>query len=207
VLTSYSFANPWGHAFDRWGQNFIADASSGRNYFGLPISGHVDYPEKHPQMRVFTSVVRPTAGAEFVSSRQFPDSMQGNFLVTNTIGFQGIKNHKPEPEGSGFTSREVEPLLYSRDINFRPIEMEFGPDGALYVTDWFNPLIGHMQYSLRDPRRDREHGRIWRITYKGKPLLRPVNLEELSVPELLDQLKVYEDRTRYRARRELRERN
>ncbi len=206
VLTSYSFANPWGHTFDRWGQNYIADASNGNNYFGLPISGHLDYPNKHPQMRVFTSVVRPTAGAEFVSSRHFPDEMQGNFLVTNVIGFQGIKNHRPLAEGSGVTSQEVPPLITSRDINFRPVEMEFGPDGALYVTDWFNPLIGHMQYSLRDPRRDTTHGRIWRITHKDRPLLQPVNLAELSTGELLDQLNEYEDRTRYRARRELRER-
>ncbi|HEX6068974.1 MAG TPA: PVC-type heme-binding CxxCH protein, partial [Longimicrobiaceae bacterium] len=206
VLTSYSFSNPWGHTFDAWGQNFIADASSGNNYFGLPISGHTEYPRKHPSMRVFTPVVRPTAGAEIVSSRHFPEEVQGNFLVTNVIGFQGIKNHQIVPEGSGFTSREMEPLLTSTDINFRPIEMEFGPDGALYITDWFNPLIGHMQYSLRDPRRDTTHGRIWRLTYKGKPLLQPVNLKGMSVPALLEQLKAYEDRTRYRARRELRER-
>ena len=49
--------------------------------------------------------------------------------------------------------------------------MQFGPDGALYVVDWFNPLVGHMQYSLRDPRRDKTHGRVWRITAKGRPLL------------------------------------
>lgn len=207
VLTSYSFANPWGHTFDRWGQNFIADASNGNNYFGLPISGDLPYPAKHPQMRVFTSVVRPTAGAEIVSSRHFPDEIQGNFLVTNVIGFQGIKNHRPFPEGSGIASQEMPPLITSRDINFRPIEMEFGPDGALYVTDWFNPLIGHMQYSLRDPRRDTSHGRIWRITHKERPLLQPVNLAELTTAELLDQLREYEDRTRYRARRELRERD
>jgi hypothetical protein len=82
-----------------------------------------------------------------------------------------------------------------------------GPDGALYVVDWFNPLIGHMQYSLRDPRRDTQHGRIWRVTYRGRPLLEPLNLEGLSVGELLEQLRAYEDRTRYRARRELRERD
>jgi glucose/arabinose dehydrogenase/azurin len=207
VLTSYSFSNPWGHVFDEWGQNFIADASSGNNFFGLPISGQVEYPRKHPQMRVFTPVVRPTAGAEIVRSRHFPEEIQGNFLVTNVIGFQGIKNHQIVPEGSGFSSREQAPLITSRDINFRPVEMEFAPDGSLYVTDWFNPLIGHMQYSLRDPRRDITHGRIWRITYPGRPLLEPVNLEQLSVPELLEQLKVYEDRTRYRVRRELRERD
>ena len=207
VFVSYPFANPWGHVFDRWGQNFIADASGGSNYFGTAITGNAPYPEKRSGMKVFTSVVRPTAGCEFVSSRHFPDEAQGNFLVNNCIGFQGIKQHQVIEEGSGFTSKEVEPLLYSSDINFRPVDIEFGPDGALYIVDWFNPLIGHMQYSLRDPGRDHSHGRIWRITYKGRPLLDPPKISEAPVAELLNLLKVYEDRTRYRARMELRSRD
>ena len=117
----------------------------------------------HPAMKVFTTVVRPTCGCEIVSSRHFPPEAQGNFLVNNNIGFQGIKQHKPIEEGSGFTSKELEPLLFSTDKSFRPVAISFGPDGALYVVDWFNPLIGHMQFSLRDPGRDHYHGRIWRI--------------------------------------------
>ena len=74
-------------------------------------------------------------------------------------------------DGSGFVGIETEPLLQSSDVNFRPVAMQFGPDGALYVVDWFNPLIGHMQFSLRDPRRDTTHGRVWRVTAKGRPLL------------------------------------
>ena len=73
-------------------------------------------------------------------------------------------------EGSGFAADPVEPLLSSSDPNFRPVDIEFGPDGALYVLDWFNPLVGHMQHSIRDPNRDQAHGRIWRITYKKRPL-------------------------------------
>ena len=61
--------------------------------------------------------------------------------------------------------------LKSSDPNFRPVALQFGPDGALYVVDWFNPLVGHMQHSLRDPNRDHTHGRIWRITYPKRPLL------------------------------------
>jgi glucose/arabinose dehydrogenase/azurin len=207
VFSAYPFYNPWGHVFDRWGQNFLADASDGSNYFALPISVRYDYPQKPPRMEAFTSRVRPTGGAEIVSSRHFPEDVQGNFLVSNVIGFHGIKSHRVSEDGSGFTSIEAEPLLASSDINFRPIDLQFGPDGALYLVDWFNPLIGHMQYSLRDPRRDTTHGRIWRLTYRGRPLLEPVNLETLSVRELLDQLWAYEDRARYRVRRELRERD
>lgn len=204
VFVTYGFANPWGHVFDHWGQNFIADASGGANYFGLPITGYKPYPKKSSGMKVFTSVVRPTAGCEIVSSRHFPDEMQGDFLVNNCIGFQGIKQHRVIEEDSGFTSVEQPPLLYSTDINFRPVDIEFGPDGALYIVDWFNPLVGHMQYSLRDEGRDHSHGRIWRITYKKKPLLEPVISEGKPVAELLEQLKAPEIRTRYRARIELR---
>lgn len=204
---SYRFANPWGHEFDRWGQNFISDASNGNNYFGLPLTGYLPYPEKHPRMKVFTTVVRPTAGSEFVSSRHFPEEAQGNFLYNNVIGFHGIKQHRVRPEGSGFAGEEIEPLITSVDINFRPVDMQFGPDGALYIADWFNPLVGHMQYSLRDVRRDKTHGRIWRITHEGSPLLAPPDIAGRPIPELLDLLKVYEDQTRYRARRELRSRD
>ncbi len=201
---SYRFANPWGHEFDRWGQNFISDASNGNNYFGLPLTGYLPYPEKHPRMKVFTTIVRPTAGSEFVSSRHFPEEVQGDFLYNNVIGFHGIKQHRVHPEGSGFAGEEIEPLLTSTDINFRPVDMQFGPDGALYIVDWFNPLVGHMQYSIRDARRDKTHGRIWRITYEGSPLLTPPEIAGRPIGELLDLLKTYEDQVRYRVRRELR---
>ena len=83
--------------------------------------------------------------------------------------------------------------------------MQFGPDGALYVIDWFNPLIGHMQYSIRDPRRDKSRGRVWRITAKGRPLLTPPKIHGATIAQQLDLLKAYEDRTRYQARLALRE--
>ena len=207
VFVSYGFANPWGHVVDRWGQNFISDASNGNNYYGTPFSGHVDYPRKQRPMQVWTlTQVRPTANVEFVSSRHFPDDAQGNFLVTNTIGFQGIKQYQVREEGSGFVAVETEPLLMSTDPNFRPIAIKFGFDGALYIADWFNPLIGHMQYSLRDQRRDTTHGRIWRITAKGRPLNERPRIEGEPIEAQLELLKAYEDRTRYQARLALRAR-
>ena len=205
ILTSYGFANPWGHVFDRWGSNFIADASGGSNYFGSAISGAVDFPRKHPPMKVFTSVVRPTAGCEIISSRHFPDEAQGNFLVNNSIGFQGIKQHQMVEDGSGYSSKELPNLLESSDLNFRPVAINQGPDGAIYVVDWWNPLIGHMQYSLRDARRDKSHGRVWRITAKGRPLVKPPKIAGATIGAKLELLKTYEDRTRYRTRISLRE--
>jgi len=205
IFVSYPFANPWGHVFDRWGQNFVADASGGANYFGTAFSGDVDYPHKHGRLKQFLKKQwRPTSGCEFVSSRHFPAETQGDFLLNNVIGFQGVLRYRMQDEGSGFKADPVEPLLQSNDPNFRPVDLQFGPDGALYLVDWFNPLIGHMQHSVRDPKRDSSHGRIWRITYKKNPLLEPPKIDGAPIPQLLDLLKVYENRTRYRARRELR---
>ena len=149
---------------------------------------------------------RPTCGCELVYSRHFPHETQGDYLLNNDIGFQGILRYRVKEDGSGFSGTPVEPLLRSSDPNFRPVALQFGPDGALYVVDWFNPLVGHMQHSIRDPNRDHTHGRIWRITYPRRPLLDRPRIAGASVPELLDLLKTYEDRTRYHARRELRER-
>src|SRR5690606_28523623 len=161
------------------------------NYFATPLTVASVYPKKHVEMRDFlTSTTKPkTCGHEIVSSRHFPDEAQGNILFNTFVGFQGIKQHKLIESGSGLTAEEIEPLLQSTDLNFRPVDLKFGPDGALYVVDWFNPIIQHGEQGFREPMRDKSHGRIWRITYKGRDLLEPLNLGQLEVGELLDQLK------------------
>lgn len=205
IFVSYGFANPWGHTFDDWGQNFVADASGGANYYGTAFSGDVVYPQKHGSMQQFLKKQwRPTAGCELVSSRNFPESAQGNYLLNNCIGFQGILQYKMKDEGSGFHADPVDPLLVSKDTSFRPVDIQFGPDGALYIVDWYNPLVGHMQHSLRDPKRDKHHGRIWRIRYTGNDLVKAPEIADQPVEALLDLLKEPEYRTRYRVRRELR---
>ncbi|MBS0207682.1 MAG: HEAT repeat domain-containing protein [Planctomycetes bacterium] len=204
VFVSYGFANPWGHCFDAWGQDFVADASGGANYFAAAFSGDVDYPNKHGGLKQFLQKQwRPTSGCELVSSKHFPEENQGNYLLNNCIGFQGVLQYKMRDDGSGFAADPVDPLLRSSDPNFRPVDLEFGPDGALYVVDWYNPLVGHMQHSVRDPNRDHTHGRVWRITHKSRPLSKPAKIAGEPIAALLDLLKQYEDRVRYRARIEL----
>ncbi|MCA8990349.1 MAG: HEAT repeat domain-containing protein [Planctomycetaceae bacterium] len=207
IYVEYNFANPWGHCWDDWGQDFVADASGGANYFAAAFSGQLDYPRQHPGLKEFlVKQWRPTCGCEIVSSRHFPDEMQGDYLLNNCIGFQGTLQYRFKEAGSGFHADPVEPLVRSSDPNFRPTDLMFGPDGALYILDWFNPLVGHMQHSIRDPNRDKKHGRIWRVTYKNKPLLTPPKISGSTLAELFELLKAYEIRTRYNARLELRDR-
>jgi putative heme-binding domain-containing protein len=84
--------------------------------------------------------------------------------------------------------------------------VKMGPDGAIYVADWYNPIIQHGEVDFRDPRRDVSHGRIWRITAKGRPLVPRPRLVDAKTTELLEAFKAPEDWTRHHARRVLKER-
>ena len=94
--------------------------------------------------------------------------------------------------GSSFQTPEMPDLLRSTNVTFRPIDVRFGPDGALYIADWSNPIIQHGEVDFRDPRRDKEHGRIWRVAAKGKPLADAVGMRKIAkdskTEELLPQL-------------------
>lgn len=205
-----SIPNPWGIAFDDWGQPFFAETSGPDVRWMLPGTVLPYYGEAtHKSFNLIEEAhkVRPTSGLEFVSSRHFPDYMQGDLLINNTIGFLGTKEHVMRDSGTGYASHHQVDLVVSDDRNFRPVDMEFAPDGSLYVIDWHNILIGHMQHNARDPLRDHSHGRVYRITYPSRPLVTPAKVDGASIEALLDNLKLPEYRTRYRSRRELRGRD
>lgn len=202
-----SIPNPWGIAFDEWGQNFFAETSGPDVLWMMPGSVKPRYGvATHKSMNLIEEKhrVRPTSGLEFVSSRHFPDNVQGDLLINNTIGFLGMKQHTMADDGTGYKSNHRQDLVQSDDMNFRPVDMEFAPDGSLYLVDWHNVLIGHMQHNARDPLRDHTHGRIYRITYPSRPLVKPARVAGAGIDELLNNLKLPEYRTRYRTRRELR---
>ncbi len=204
-----SIPNPWGYVFDKWGQDFFLHTSGTSMNWGLPVGLKTPYGAKTPSTPDLIPKgqgVRPTSGLEIVASRHFPDEVQGDILLGNAIGFLGIKQHQIEDEGTGWKTAFRQDLLKSSDGNFRPADLEFAPDGSLYVIDWHNVLIGHMQHNARDPLRDHVHGRIYRITYPARPLVKPAQVEGAPIATLLENLKLHEDRTRYRTRRELRSR-
>jgi len=209
-VNQVNIPNPWGIAFDRWGQNFYAETSGPNVNWMLPGStlpryGNANY--KGPNLIEKAQMVRPTSGLEFISSRHFPDEVQGDLIINNTIGFLGTKQHQMIEDKVGFHTKWRQDLISSTDRNFRPVDMEFAPDGSLYLVDWHNILIGHMQHNARDPLRDHVHGRIYRVTYPGRPLVAPAKIDGASIPELFENLKLPEYRTRYRTRRELRGRD
>ena len=205
-----SIPNPWGIAFDDWGQPFFAETSSPDVRWMMPGTVLPRYGEathKGFQLIEKDHMVRPTSGLEFLWSRHFPDEVQGDMLINNTIGFLGTKQHSIKDDGTGYKTKHRQDLIVSEDRNFRPVDMEIAPDGSLYVIDWHNILIGHMQHNARDPLRDHVHGRVYRVTYPSRPLITPAKIDGVSIETLLDNLKLPEYRTRYRTRRELRGRN
>ncbi|RNC89892.1 MAG: dehydrogenase [Allomuricauda sp.] len=199
--------NPWGTAFDKWGQPFFLETSGPEVRWMLPGQIRPRYGQvSHlgPSLLANEDKVRPTSGLEFVSSRHFPEEVQGDLLLGNTIGFLGLRQHQVLDDEGGFSLVKRHDLLTGSDLNFRPVDMEFAPDGSLYMADWHNVLIGHMQHNARDPLRDHQHGRIYRITYPSRPLVEPAKIADAPLETLLDNLKLPEYRTRYRTRRELR---
>ena len=204
VYVSFGFANPHGHAFDHWGQDFVYDGTGSNPYHAALFSGDIDFPNKHARPpQVYQQRTRPCPGVEFLASSHFPEELRGNLLVGNVIGFQGILQYKMADKSASFGATEVEPIVSSSDPNFRPADLETAPDGTIYFTDWQNPIIGHMQHNLRDPSRDRIHGRVYRVRAEGRDLLKPTPIAGEPIAKLLDLLKEKDDRIRYRTRIEL----
>ena len=183
------WVNAWGHQFDDFGQSFVTDGAGdlGINY-GLPGASYFTAPNaRHILGSVSPGGYPKLCGLEIIRSQQFPADWQGD-LITCDFRAHRIVCFKISEQGAGYVTKEMPDVLLSTADTFRPIDLKLGPDGALYVADWSNPIIQHGEVDFRDPRRDKEHGRIWRITAKGRPLLAKTDLTKLKNPELLDKL-------------------
>ena len=199
-----SGVNPWGHNFDRWGQDFQTDGAWEGIWWLAPGQIPAHARERVPAT---ARIDASSAGSEILSGRHLPDDMQG-VLALNDFRKRTVSRHRFSDNGAGFTTKEISPpLLVSTEEYFRPVDVEMGPDGAIYILDWHNALIGHMQYSFRDPRRDHGHGRVWRITAKDRPLVAKPKIGDASIGQLLSNLRAPEDYTRHKSRRELCERD
>jgi len=158
---------------------------------------------------LLNKTVRPVCSSSVLSSAHFPERNNGNFVICNSIGFLGLKQYTLADDGNGNRKgTAIEDLLVSeKDRNFRPTDIEIGDDGALYVSDWQNVIVGHMQHNVRDPNRDKTHGRVYRLTAKGRDLMKHVKVDGQPIATLLDLLKNPTNIIRHRARIELSERD
>jgi putative heme-binding domain-containing protein len=204
-------ANMWCYVFDEWGQGIVGDGTTANQTWDTPLSG-AQFGGRKGLNFILPDGVRPNLGNEWLVSRALPDDMQRQFTYANVIQLNGLTRYTIRDDGAGYMGQRIKvdgqfsDLVRTADKHFRPSDPQIGPDGALWFGDWANALIGHMQYSQRDPNRDHQRGRIYRLVGKDKQLVKPVTQFGKPVAEILEQFREYEWRTRYRARRELHDR-
>ena len=199
---THQSTNPWGVTFDDWGQHMASYPIYAQAFHALdPV-----YPVQHPRpngLRAYSG----TCGQEFVDFPNWPKEMQGGFVKVRYKPSNRVEFHRWHESDFGYDEEYVSNIIFSRNLSFIPVDLRYGPDGAMYVCDWYNPVKGHAQYSLRDKRRDRVSGRIFRIMPKGAKPQKMPQIAGAPLGQLLDILKRREYRYRYWAKRELRERN
>lgn len=178
------FVNPWGHVFDAFGQSLATDGAyfEGINHV-FPDAVFVTSPGAPRWLAGMNPGSPKHCGLAVISGPHFPESWQGD-LVTNDFRSHRVCRFTLKPQGSSYESRQQPELINSSHIAFRPIDAGIGGDGALYIADWYNPIIQHGEVDFRDERRDRSRGRIWRISVDGQPLSTPPDYKNLSVSDL-----------------------
>jgi putative membrane-bound dehydrogenase-like protein len=164
--------NPFGLAFDPLGNLYSCDCHSRPVYqllrgayypsFGKPDDGLGFGPEMVSHDHGSTGI----AGISYYTADQFPEAYRGTVFIGNVVTNR-INHDKVEWRGASPKGIEQPDFVWSEDNWFRPVDIELGPDGALYVADFYNRIIGHYEVPLTHPGRDRSSGRIWRIVYKG----------------------------------------
>jgi putative membrane-bound dehydrogenase-like protein len=210
-------ANCWGVAFDDFGQVFHKSGDRPHGYWSVPgmvrgsspsgsssatsaDTAYAKSPEQYHSVGPLFDTSPKTTALDIIGTRALPDDVQGCAVIGGYFGAV-VELHRFADAGSGFKTTQLPKLLKSTTTAFRPVDVSVGPDGAIYLADWYNPIIGHYQASYADPRRDKTHGRIWRITAKGRPPVKQPNLAAMQPAELLEQLRSPERWTRYQARR------
>ena len=187
--------NPFGMAFDHRGNLFNADCHSkpitmllrGAVYesFGKPHDGLGYGPNMIDHNHGSTGI----CGVAFYQAEQFPADYQDNVFICNPVNGQV---HRDKLVWSGATPKiDTQPEFLTCDDGwFRPVDVKLGPDGALYIADFHNAVIGHYEVPLAHPKRDRTTGRIWQVVYTGEGATppKPVDLTKQTADELLQTL-------------------
>ncbi|MEO0447378.1 MAG: dehydrogenase, partial [Verrucomicrobiota bacterium] len=200
VFCTGTGGNPWGHVFDRWGQSFMVN--NPRIMYLSPATGNSG---EKIQVKSLISTEKQ-CGGDIATGTHVGEDIRGQ-LLSGRFKSRAVIRYEFIENGAGFSANVLPPLLTSKHPNFRPVDVKTGPDGAIYVADWYNSIINHAQHDFRDPRRDHSHGRIWRITHQERSLAEKPKLVGASVKTLVNYLRSPEDWTRHQARKELSERD
>lgn len=198
AVGTYPSTNPWGVTFDPWGNHVASHPIFAEAFHSLDPP----YPEQHARPQGLQAY-SGTCGQAFVDSSGFPAELQGGYIKARYKPTNRIEIHRWIENDFGFNEQYVSDLIFSTNLSFIPVDLHFGPRGDLFIVDWYNPVKGHAQYSLRDSRRDRESGRIWRVTAKNGDVSELPRLLEASVDTVAELLGHREFRVRYLATREL----
>ncbi len=199
--------NSWGHHFDVWGQSFQTDGAGGEGINYVFPGAAFTTAKSMPRILTGLNPGSPKhSGLEIISGRHFPEEWRGSMVTNDFRGHRVVRFEVAENQ-SGYSSVEQPEILTSSHVAFRPVDVKMGPDGALYIADWYNPIIQHGEVDFRDPRRDHEHGRIWRVTSKGRPLVSVPQIVGAPIPDLIALLRQPEQWNRIHAKRELRTRD
>lgn len=198
--------NSWGLVFDNFGSTFATDGAGGEgiNYI-VPGASYLTAYGSPRILKGLNPGSPKHCGLEIVDGRHLPDDWQGSLLTNDFRGHRVVRFTVKE-QGSGFVSIEQPDVIKSDHVAFRPIDVKQGPDGAIYIADWYNPIIQHGEVDFYDPRRDRVHGRIWRVSHQKNAKVEPPKLVDANIADLLKQLESPERYTRHFAKRVLKER-
>lgn len=160
--------NPWGHHWDAYGNHFFTDGAGFKGiYHAMEGATYFTYSDMRREAASISPGNYPKfCSLEIIRSPAFPEDWQGQVVTCDFRAHRLVRFGLKEVR-STFQTVEMPDLARSTNVTFRPIDLRLGPDGALYVADWSNPIIQHGEVDFRDPRRDKEHGRIWRVGRKG----------------------------------------
>jgi putative heme-binding domain-containing protein len=199
--------NPWGHIFDDWGQSFTTDGAFGEGInYAFPGATFRCLPNQLPRILTGMNPGQPKqCGLTQITGTHFSAEWQGQLITCDFRGHR-VNRFALTEEGSGYRSKQLPDLMSSTHGSFRPVDVNIGPDGAIYLADWFNPIIQHGEVDFRDPRRDQVHGRIWRVSMKNHPLSKYPDLTKSSDADVLENLKSPDQAVRYWAKQEMKSR-
>ncbi len=195
---TYGQVNPFGMALDPLGNLYTSDCHSMPAYLLIRDAFYPSFGKPHDGLGFCPKIMEHSHGSTaidgvvYYSDNQWPAEYRDNVMVGNVMTSRVNRDTLLEV-GSGKRAKEEADFIVSDDPWFRPVNMQFGPDGSLYIADFYNRIIGHYEVPLKHPGRDRHRGRIWKVSFRGTEgqpgqTSLPFDLTRLSLSGIFDEL-------------------